>query len=124
MKENLDFNKVGKKLPYKIPDSFLDGFTYGSVRKSDNEKRKYAGKIKFWKISFAAASVVLLLFTGIHFIKESEVPEINISDTNTVTTQGVINKNGAEIEAIIRELSDEELMILSSTIESDMFNEL
>jgi len=121
--KDFDLTKVGKKMPYKIPDSFLDEFTYGSVRKSDKERKKISAKIKFWQISFAAASVALVLFTSMHFIMQSGIQKINVSDTNNVLIEKVINTKPADVETAIKDLSDEELKILTSMIESDIFNQ-
>ena len=123
MKEDFDLDKVGKKTPYKIPDSFLDEFTYVGIKKSDKERRKSSATIKFWKISFAAASVVFLLFSGIHLLKESGAQKINMNDTNIVNSQKDVIIKQLDVETVISTLSDEELKILSSMIEPDMFNQ-
>lgn len=122
MKEEFDFNGIGKKLPYRIPDSYLDGFSGEIVREKSLEKRKRAGRSIFWKVSVAAASVVVLLLTGMLLDKEQEMPALNVNDTIRTGTVSE-NTGNTDMEKIIKGLSDEELVALSSMLESEMFNE-
>ncbi|OFY44317.1 MAG: hypothetical protein A2X18_01545 [Bacteroidetes bacterium GWF2_40_14] len=119
MNKEFDFNKVGKKMPYKIPGTFLEGFSVNSVSKIKKEKRGRHIRMHLWKISFAAASVVLILITGIFLKKGSEAPVINFNDT----IKNATISESTEVERIIRELSDDELTLISLMLDSDMFNE-
>ncbi|MFA5850912.1 MAG: hypothetical protein WC833_13660 [Bacteroidales bacterium] len=119
MNKEFDFYKVGKKLPYKIPGSFLDEFTGNCINMTKEEKNGRSFRMHLWKISFAAASVVLILITGLFLNKGKDMPVINFNDSIKTTT---ISENN-EVERIIRELSDDELILLSTMLDSDMFNE-
>jgi len=118
MNKEFDFDKVGKRLPYKIPGSFLDEFT-GNCINMTKEKKGRSFRVHLWKISFAAASVVLILITGLLLNKGKEVPIINFNDS----IKNVTISENTEVEKIIRELSDDELILLSTMLDSDMFNE-
>lgn len=119
MNKEFDFYKVGKRLPYKIPESFLDEFTGDCINMAKEAKNGRSSRVHLWKISFAAASVVLILITSLFLNKEKEVPVINFNDSIKNTT---IYENN-EVDRIIRELSDDELIFLSTMLDSDMFNE-
>ncbi len=119
MNKEFDFDKVGKRLPYKIPGSFLDEFTGNCINMTKKEKKGRSFRVHLWKISFAAASVVLILITGLLLNKGKEVPIINFNDS----IKNVTISENTEVEKIIRELSDDELILLSTMLDSDMFNE-
>jgi len=120
MNKEFDFNKVGKRLPYKIPGSFMDEFASNCINMTKEETKGRSFRMHLWKISFAAASVVLIMITGLLFLnKGKELPVINFNDSIKNTT---ISEN-TEVERIIRELSDDELILLSTMLDSDMFNE-
>ncbi len=119
MDKEFDFNRVGKKMPYKIPGSFLEEFPDKCIKRTKEEKKGRKVGMDLWKISFAAASVVIILFTGLLLNKGKEIPVINFNDT--LKSSSISEKT--EVERIIRELSDDELILLSSMLDSDIFNE-
>lgn len=119
MDKEFDFNKVGKKMPYKVPGSFLEDFSDNFILKSKEGKRGRKGRMNVWRISLAAASVIIILFTGLLLNKGKDMPVINFNDT--IKSSSISEKT--EVEKIIQELTDDELILLSTMMNSDIFNE-
>ncbi|MDX5419583.1 MAG: hypothetical protein LPK09_10235 [Hymenobacteraceae bacterium] len=65
MEENFDFDKVGKKMPYKVPPAFFEKMTESTL--AEAERRSTVKKqtwFTLWPAMAVAASLALLLTIG------------------------------------------------------------
>ncbi|MBC5991517.1 hypothetical protein [Pontibacter cellulosilyticus] len=65
MKEDFNFDKVGKRMPYKVPSDYFDKVTEQTL--AEAERRKSASKkpsFTFWSTMAVAASLAILLTVG------------------------------------------------------------
>lgn len=67
MKRDFDFNRVGKRLPYTVPDDFFAKLEDGIYNKVAVQKKRKAGNARpFMRVTFAAlataAAAVILFF--------------------------------------------------------------
>jgi hypothetical protein len=88
MKEEFDFEKIGKQMPYKVPSDFFENITEQTL--SEAEDRVAAKPVKnislLWSLS-VAASVALLLIAG-YFIYTVNLKEDKlIAESNNNTDQ-------------------------------------
>lgn len=82
MKEQFDFNNVGKKLPYNVPDGFFDEMTQKLVAKAAQEKQPILRKhhIRTLLVSLGAAACLALALTfhyGESFGNETNEPSMS-----------------------------------------------
>ena len=84
MEDNFDFDKVGKKMPYKVPPAFFDKITESTL--AEAERRAAAKKqttwFSLWPAMAVAASVALLLTIG-YFVYSGRTA----SDNNLAVTE-------------------------------------
>lgn len=116
MKKEFDFDDIGKKTPYRVPEGFFEEMQR-NVRKRTCGSRSPGHRL--WitvstGVAIAAVSVGLL-FIPSHFGKgERGTSDLQILDTKNCTAVVPADK-------WIREISDEELEELVSFSESDIF---
>ena len=66
MEKDFDFNKVGKQMPYRIPDGFFERMKEETLRKVEAEKRKK--KLYRLKVGLVAMLSVAAIWCGVLFI--------------------------------------------------------
>ena len=116
MKKEFDFDDIGKKTPYRVPEGFFDEMQR-NVR-----KHTYGGKPaghRLWitvstGIAIAAA-LVGFLFMPFHF-RQNDPGRTDLQRPDTENYTAAISA-----DKWIREMSDEELEELVSFSESDIF---
>jgi hypothetical protein len=114
MKKDFDFEQVGKKLPYKAPESYIETFKPNFRR---NTLRK-SNKVTLRLFVYAAASVALLIVSSLIFINPGNRGNI-LNDTTEADAFAGIKSD--DFDAIFKNLTDEELTTLSVILDSDMF---
>ncbi|MBN2864251.1 MAG: hypothetical protein JXN62_13870 [Bacteroidales bacterium] len=100
MNYDFEFQEVGKKMPYSVPDGFFDGITEKTLekaRQSEKSRRKY---VLIWRSMAIAASLTALIVTGYLLINlllpgNTEQAAQNISAGPQI---GVQNEELAEVE--------------------------
>ena len=153
MNNDFEFQEVGKKMPYSVPDGFFDGITEKTLDKArlrEKARRKY---VLIWRSMAIAASLTAFIVAGyllFNFspsektgqtarntstimqdeLKNEEFKEaINIlpekGDNNIKTASKPINGSIEEegINDLLISLTDEELLELAAILKSDMFLE-
>ncbi len=114
MKKDFDFEQVGKKLPYKAPESYIETFKPNFRR---NAQRK-SNSITIRLFVYAAASVAMLIVSSLIFINPGNRENTLYDTTETDTFTGI---KSADFDVIFKTLTDEELTTLSVILDSDMF---
>lgn len=116
MKKEFDFDDIGKKTPYRVPEGFFEEMQRNVQKRTYDTKS--AGH-RLWitvstGVAMAAVSVGFL-FIPSHFWKgERGASDLQVLDTKNCTAVAPADK-------WIREMSDEELEELVSFSENDMF---
>ena len=66
MEDNFDFDKVGKRMPYKVPPAFFDKITETTLAEAERRSgfAKKQVSIKWWPAMAVAACLALLLAIG------------------------------------------------------------
>lgn len=70
MKENFDFDKIGKRMPYTTPDGFFDEMQASVMKKVARPKRSYM-QVAIRSIVAMAAAVTLFLVFQMNIPKSS-----------------------------------------------------
>jgi hypothetical protein len=74
MEDNFDFDKVGKRMPYKVPEGFFDKITESTLAEAErrNTIKKETTLFNWPAISVAASLVLLLAFGYIFYLNRTE----------------------------------------------------
>ncbi|WP_195552871.1 hypothetical protein [Bacteroides eggerthii] len=116
MKKDFDFDDIGKKTPYRVPEGFFEEM------QREVQKRTYADKPASRRLWIAvptsiavAAALIGFLFMPSHF-RQNDTGEADLQRLDTENYMAAIS-----VDKWIREMSDEELEELVSFSENDMF---
>lgn len=116
MKKEFDFDDIGKRMPYRVPEGFFEEM------QRTVQKRTYGSKLvrrRLW-MTVSAGMAVAAMLAGFLFLPSSlwqesgggaDVPILDIGNCTAA----------APVDKWIREMSDEELEELVSFSESDIF---
>lgn len=115
MNKEFDFDDIGKKTPYRIPDNFFEDMQQKVMERTDGGQcRKHRLQILFSTAIAAAAVLAGILFIPSHFQSEDV--------TNGTSDMLAIERSGSDpADKWIHELSDEELEELVNFSENDIF---
>jgi hypothetical protein len=64
MTYNSEFQEVGKKMPYTVPDGFFDGITEKTLEKARQREKPRRKYVLIWRSMTIAASLTALIVTG------------------------------------------------------------
>jgi hypothetical protein len=114
MKKIFDFEQVGKRLPYKAPDPYIENFKPDFLQYTQRKNNKITIRL----FVYAAASVALLIISSLIFINPGNRQNRHISDNEV---DSFANINSADFNVIVKSFTDEELTALTVILDSDMF---
>ena len=80
MKNEADFARFGKKIPYKVPEGFFGDITEKTIELASQRKKKH--KIRLGRISFAMAATFLLLVTIGYFLMRTDPAKEEFAKTD------------------------------------------
>ena len=107
MKRDFDFEEVGKKIPYQVPDTFFEEMQKNVMARTCTKKPKRHFMLRFVPVIAAAAAVfVAVLYLPIH---DHRLEQISITQAKTVD------------ESWIEHISDEDLQLMSDFSDYDIF---
>ena len=109
MKQDFDFNKVGKKMPYTVPDDFFDTFEENIIGKTVEKNgktpnRKHIARWIFTAVTTAAAVFALVLLVN-----------------KNITGGNIDSDSFAEVENAFCQLNTDDQEYLLEIYESDIF---
>lgn len=145
MNDNYPFDKVGKKMPYKMPEDFfsqMQANVLAEVAKEENEKRKAEQQISeklvserqtsvkprkamLKRICLAAASIAacVCLVVGIGYSVLSSDGESKSSSASTVNVASANSSSASEhsVDKAYDNLTSEEQQELNATYANDVY---
>ncbi|MEJ8801866.1 hypothetical protein [Pontibacter sp. H249] len=84
MKEDFDFNRVGKRMPYKVPPDFFEQVTQSTLAEAERRGNKHKQPVLFvWRAMAVAASLAILLTVGYFVYTANKAYEPAIATTET-----------------------------------------
>ena len=146
MKEDTEFQGIGKKTPYKVPDGFFERISEKTLRKAkqrEQNSRKILIALRPFAVAASLSAIALLAYfmTGTEKIeikqlvqnKQTEVKD-TIRQTEAIAkkiTIAEVKKEAPakttiketkpeEITDVLSELSDDELLQLAAMYKSDL----
>lgn len=149
MNEDSEFQKIGRKLTYTVPDGFFEQVSEKTLQKAKQREQTSNSRMITMRI-FAVAASFLAIALLAYFITGTEKPEIKqvvqdkqivVKDTirqtevitkpitiaeikKTAPAKVVAKENKSEgIMDVLAELSDDELLQLAAVYKSDPFIE-
>lgn len=114
MDKDFDFDDVGKKIPYRVPEAFFDGLQREVFRQAGIGRRFRWRLAAVWTACVVAAFVAGLVFKPLFVSRPQAEDSIPASAAPTVAMAAAGDK-------WIYEMSDEELEELAGFSEYDMF---
>ena len=118
MSKDFDFNEIGKRMPYRVPDTFFENVQANVLKRAGEEKKRLRIHRLRWRVSMALAVAAMLC--GILFFIEmpKEVPQEGFA------TDWIAQGETDAVELYLRDLSDEELQEWIEFSENDIYYEL
>ena len=146
MKEETEFQEIGKNTPYKVPDGFFEKISEKTLRKAkqrEQNSRKMLITLRIFAVAASMSAIALLTYymTGTEKIeikqsvqnKQTEVID-TIRQTEAITKKTTIAEikkvapvkmsyketKPEEITDVLSELSDDELLQLAAMYKFDL----
>jgi len=148
MKEDKDFQNIGKRMTYKTPDGFFDQISEKTLRTAKSREQNRRKSMILWKSVAVAASITGIALIG-YYISEQQIPGTNmvamqkiktdsiqeislilektekpaVVDAKKVTSVKTI-KNETDEEAlddVLADLTDDELLQMAAMFKTDQF---
>lgn len=117
MEKDFDFNAVGKRTPYRIPEGFFERMQAETLERVAEEKRKKKLYRLKWGVSVALAVAAMLC--GLVFFPSTQPEPMELSG------EWVAQMSGEDaMDMYLQGLSDEELEEWMEFSENDIFYEL
>lgn len=84
MEHKFEFNNIGKRMPYTVPDHFFENFEQQTLARIDNNGAMLiaAHRPAAWRLvirSLTAAAAVVAIILGIAYFAPSKSPKLNTS---------------------------------------------
>ena len=120
MSKDFDFNEIGKRMPYRVPDTFFENVQANVLKRAGEEKKRLRIRRGWWGGSIALA--VAAMMCGVVFFSNvpKELPERGM-DTGWVA----LGDMGTDaMDMYVRSLTDEELEEWVEFSENDIYYEL
>ena len=120
MGKEFDFDSMGKRTPYRVPEGFFERMQTETMERVAEEKRKKKIYRLKWGISMALA--VAAMVCGFIFFPSAPT-EVAVPD-HTTEWLAQVNDDTDEMDLYLQGLSDEELEAWVEFSENDIFYEL
>ena len=108
MDKEFDFNEIGKRMPYRVPETFFEDVQANVLKRAGEEKKRLRIRRLWWGGSIALA-VAAMLCGAVFFIGMLEWVAQNTTDA---------------VELYLNDLTDDELQEWIEFSENDIYYEL
>lgn len=147
MKEDNEFQKIGKNIPYKAPDGFFELVSEKTLLKAKQREKNRKKILVLWRTLAVAASLAAVVWLG-YFIQDTGlkqvsnpivqneqqtiqkqevvrqpvINEIIKSEAEKVPEKTIVEENNTEVVSdVLAELTDDELQQLATMYKTDPF---
>ena len=119
MNKEFDFDDIGKRIPYRTPETFFEHNRREILKHTCGEERHERNR---FRVIVPAILVVAALLVGILFMPFSH-EKSDISDVSSafILMAGTESGNSEAMDNFIESLSDDELQELAELSETDIF---
>lgn len=117
MNKDFDFDDIGKRMPYKAPDSFFEEMRH-KVMQRTGAARGWKRRLRIIIPAFVTVAAVVAGFFFSPFLRHNGGAVSTSSCTVSVTKDNV---NSETMATFIENLSDEDLEELAGMSETDIF---
>ena len=100
-----NFDKIGRKMPYTVPQGYFDGQRERLLKIADEQKPKRLTMVK--RITSVAAAIAVICSCAVYFLGNDSVPAVSIDP----------------MDAYLSSLSDEQLAQAVDIADYDIFFE-
>jgi hypothetical protein len=143
-----EFQDIGKKIPYQVPNDFFDQISAKTLERAKQQKIGPNIQLVIWRSVAVAATLAAIVFLGFLMRDNEKPPEIATvqpinkpeptyssgreqknqelpvvepvkKDAPRKLSSGI--KNTEDMNDVLADLSDEELMQLAAMYQSDLF---
>lgn len=140
---NSEFQEVGKKMPYTVPDGFFDGITEKTLEKARQREKARRKYVLIWRSMAIAASLTALIVTGYLLINllppgktgqtaqnitarpQNEVQNGELAEVkDTLPVKEEFNNNESEATTTTEEIYDEGINDLLTSLTNEELMEL
>lgn len=147
MKEDIEFQEFGKKLPYKVPEGFFEKISAKTLQEARKREQSARRRVIALRTLAVAASLVAVAFLGYHkFGPEKPEPvqtaeviatpphEQPVQNVDTTLKSPAIAEQKTSVAApaekakpdenlsdVLADLSDDELLQMAAMYKSDTF---
>ncbi len=125
MKADNEFDGIGKKTTYKVPDGFFEHISERTLSKAKQRELKRRKTLMLWRTVAVAASLSAIAILG-YYMYETEKPEIQmiVQSKNPDIKQTISQENNVEeLTTVLADMSDDELAQLEAMFKADPFME-
>ena len=145
--EDNEFQGIGKKNPYKVPDGFFENISEKTLLKAKEREQNHGKSRALWRTLAVAASMAAMVLLGYFIFEPDNKPATNLIVQNkqpveqqiiqkqkiskqpevaevkkAVPEKTVSDASSTEVVGdILADLSDEELLQLAAMIKTDPF---
>lgn len=119
MNREFDFDDIGKRMPYRTPETFFEDNRREILKRTCGEERHRKNR---FRAIIPAILVTAALLGGLLFMpllhEKSEMPD---TSSSFILMAGTESGNSEIMDHFIESLSDEELQELAELSETDIF---
>lgn len=76
---DFNFDKTGKKMPYRVPDNFFDDVENKIIANAHSRQRRHRGLTLAFRLTAVAATLAILLAVGSHSTSSHKTDFIEIA---------------------------------------------
>lgn len=121
MGKEFDFDDIGKRLPYQVPNAYFKELEQKIADQTGQKRSRNRHRWAYATTLAAAAVLAGLLFLPIHRQGEEEQASGMISEKRTSSSETSYTADYQSVEQSIEALSDEELEEMVGLCSADVF---
>ena len=121
MAKDFDFNEIGKRMPYQVPETFFENVQVNILKRVDEEKKNRRSLHLQW--GGLGALAVAAMISGIIFFSAPQI-DLPAPDTSQAEWVTQLDENFDAVDLYAQGLTDEELEEWIEFSENDIYYEL
>lgn len=120
MSKDFDFNEIGKRMPYRVPDAFFENMQANLLKRADEEKKRRRVFRMRWGGTIALALAAMIC--GMVFLTSK--PDTQVESLPVEEWMAQSTNDQDVVDLYIQGLTDEELEEWVEFSENDIYYEL